>query len=103
MIYTIKIDDSSPTGKRIINDLRKHSKVVKFEKTTNAADKEEGYVSDEFESNVKENIFTYSKDTGIVGFIPDGYVTGEEFFLGIKKELKKRCIENGLLQQNCSE
>lgn len=64
MIHTIKIDDSSPTCKRIINDLRKHPKVVKFEET----------------------VFT--------GDVSDGYLTGEEFFAGIKKELNKRSLEN---------
>jgi hypothetical protein len=27
MIHALKIDDNSPTGKRIIDELRKHSKV----------------------------------------------------------------------------
>lgn len=104
MIYTIKIDDSTPTGKRLINDLRKHPKVVKFEKTVLTGGVTEGYITEvEFDSKVKENKNTYSNDTGIIGVIPEGYVTGDEFFSGIKKELKKRCIKNGLLQQNCSE
>ena len=73
MIHTIKIDDKSPTGKRLINELRKHNKVVKFE------------------------------DPFIKGVIPEGYITGDEFFTGIKEELRKRAMENGLLQQNRSE
>ena len=73
MIHTIKTDDKTPTGKRLINELRKHNKEVKF-----------------------ENPF-------IKGAIPEVYMTGDEFFTGIKEELKKRCQENGLLQQNRSE
>ena len=73
MIHTIKIDDKTPTGKRLITELRKHNKEVKFE------------------------------DPFIEGVIPEGYMTGDEFFTGIKEELKKRCQENGLLQQNRSE
>ena len=55
MIHIIKIDDSSPTGKRIINDLRKHPKVVKFEKT------------------------------GLTGDVPEGYLTGKSFFRELRK------------------
>jgi hypothetical protein len=73
MIHTIKIDDNTPTGKRLINELRRHSNVVVFE------------------------------NPSIAGAIPEGYMTGDEFFSGIKEELKKRSQENGLLQQNCSE
>jgi len=31
MIHTIKIDDKTPTGKRLITELRKHNKEVKLE------------------------------------------------------------------------
>ena len=33
MIHTVKIDDSIPSGKRIIKDLRRFRKAVKFENT----------------------------------------------------------------------
>jgi len=49
MIHTVKIDDKTPTGKRLINELRKHSKVVEFE------------------------------NPDVTGIIPEGYVTGDEF------------------------
>jgi len=67
MMHTVKINDNTPTGKRVINDLRKYTKTVKF-------------------VNPIAN-----------GTVPEGYMTGDEFFGGIKKELKKRCLENGLL------
>ena len=73
MIHSIKIDDNTPTGKRLITVLRKHNKVVNFEVPF------------------------------IEGVIPEVYMTGDEFFTGIKEELRKRAQENGLLQQNRSE
>ncbi len=67
MIHTVKINDDTPIGKRILTDLRMQPLVVKFESST------------------------------ISSTPPEGYMTGDEFFLGIKTELKKRCKENGLL------
>jgi len=67
MIHTVKINDNSPTGKRIINDLRRYRIAVEFE------------------------------NPALNGVPPEGYITGEDFFSGIKKELKKRCLKNGLL------
>ena len=73
MIHTIKIDDKTPTGKRLINELRKYNKKVTFEHAS------------------------------LAGATPEEYMTGDEFFTGIKEELRKRSQENGLLQQNCTE
>ena len=67
MMHTVKINDNTATGKQVINDLRKHTKTVKFVNPV------------------------------VDGNVPEGYMTGDEFFEGIKKELKKRCLENGLL------
>ena len=64
MIHTIKIDDKTPTGKRLIDELRKYRKVVVLEKPSQA----EG--------------------------TPEGYMTRDEFFLGIKEELKKITPQN---------
>ena len=67
MIHTVKIDDKTPTGKRLINELRKHSKVVDFENPAVTGIIPEGYVTgDEFESKVKENINSYCKNNGII-------------------------------------
>jgi len=68
MIHTVQINDETPIGKRILNDLRKHQNEVVF-------------------NNKAE-----------INLPPEGYMTGDEFFSGIKKELMKRCQENGLLQ-----
>jgi hypothetical protein len=73
MIYTLKIDDNTPIGKRLIHELRKYHNEVTFE------------------------------NPSLTGEAPEGYMTGDVFFSGIKEELKKRSQENGLLQQNCSE
>jgi len=67
MTYTVKIDGSTPTGKKIIKDLRRHPKTVKFENPV---------------------------ETGIV---PEGYMTGNEFWGSVKEELKTYYNQNGLL------
>jgi len=65
MIHTVRIDDKTPTGKKILNELRKYSKVVTFE------------------------------DPNVTGVIPEGYVTGEEFRKTVKENLRKKFTEDG--------
>jgi hypothetical protein len=49
MIQTVKINDETTAGKRIINDLRKHPKEVFFENTVPSGKIREGYFTlDEF-------------------------------------------------------
>jgi len=67
MIHTVKIDDTTRNGKKIINDLRRYRKGVVFENPA---------------------------DTGIV---PEGYVTSEEFRKKVKENLVKKFSENGNL------
>jgi hypothetical protein len=67
MTYNVKIDGSTPTGKKIIKDLRRHPKTVKFENPA---------------------------ETGVV---PEGYMTGEEFWDLAKKDLDNICKKHGLL------
>lgn len=67
MIYTVKIDDKTPTGKRIINDLRKHKNVVEFE------------------------------NPAVTGVIPEGYVTGDEFARQVKENLRMKFAQDGNL------
>ena len=67
MIHTVKIDDTTRNGKKIINDLRRYRKGVVFENPA---------------------------DTGIV---PEGYVTSEEFRKKVKENLEKKFSENGNL------
>ena len=67
MIHTVKIDDSTRNGKKIITDLRRYRKGVEFENPA---------------------------ETGIV---PEGYVTSEEFRKTVKENLLKKFSENGNL------
>jgi len=106
MIHTIKIDDKTPTGKRLIKELRKHHKIVVFENPAETRIVPEGYLTgDEFKNQVKDELSKYNNEVVFEkpSEVPEGYMTGDEFFSGIKEELKKRSQENGLLQQNCSE
>ena len=67
MIHTVKIDDSTRNGKKIITDLSRYRKGVEFENPA---------------------------ETGIV---PEGYVTSEEFRKTVKENLLKKFSENGNL------
>ena len=67
MIHTIKIDDNTPNGKRIIEELRNNYKDVEF-----------------VESNVSEPV-------------PDGYMTGQEFRTKVKSKIHNHYKENGLI------
>ena len=67
MIHTVKIDDTTRNGKKIINDLRRYRKGVVFENPS---------------------------ETGIV---PEGYMTSDEFSDRSKKDLDEICRKHGLL------
>jgi hypothetical protein len=67
MIHTVKIDDTTRNGKKIITDLRRYRKGVVFENPA---------------------------QTGIV---PEGYVTSEKFRKTVKENLLKKFTENGNL------
>ncbi len=67
MIHTIKIDDNSPSGKKLIEELRRHPKSVEFENQTTNGDMPEGYVTgDEFVKRGKERILKYYKENGLL-------------------------------------
>lgn len=67
MIHTVKINDSLPSGKPIINDLRRHRKAVEFENPATS------------------------------GVVPEGYMTGEEFWGKMDTKIDNLCKEHGLL------
>jgi hypothetical protein len=67
MIHIVKINDSLPSGKKLVEELRKHPKSVEFENQT------------------------------IDGVVPEGYLNGEEFVERGKKKILKYYKENGLL------
>jgi len=67
MIHTIKVDDSSTTGKKLIKDLRRFRKVVKFENPAITGIPPEGYLTgDEFENSLKEEIHQYYNENGLL-------------------------------------
>jgi hypothetical protein len=68
MIHTVKIDDTTRNGKKIINDLRRYRKGVEFE------------------------------NPAVTGVVPEGYVTSEEFRKTVKENLLKKFSEDGNLQ-----
>lgn len=67
MIHTVKIDDTTRNGKKILTDLRRYRKGIEFE------------------------------NPAVTGNIPEGYVTGEEFRRIVKENLMKKFAENGNL------
>jgi len=67
MIHTVKIDDTTRNGKKIITDLRRYRKGVVFE------------------------------DPAESGVIPEGYMTSDEFRDRSKKDLDEICRKHGLL------
>ena len=67
MIHTVKIDDTTRNGKKIITDLRRYRKGVEFE---NPAE---------------------------TGMVPEGYMTSDEFSDRSKKDLDEFCRKHGLL------
>ena len=66
MIYTVKINDSFPSGKRLLEELRRHRKAVEFENPTKN------------------------------GVIPEGYMTVDEFEKQAIKMVHKLCDEHGI-------
>lgn len=68
MIHTIKIDDNTRNGKKIISDLRRYRKGVEFE------------------------------NPAVTGIVPEGYMTAEEFEKETTKIIIDRCKEYGVFQ-----
>lgn len=67
MIHTIKIDDNTPNGKRIIEELRKNYKDVEFVESNVSAPAPDGYMtSDDFWKNSKRNLDEIYKKHGLL-------------------------------------
>jgi len=67
MILTVKINDSIPSGKRLIEELGSHPKAVEFENQTTIGDIPDGYVTgEEFVKRGKEKILNYYKKNGLL-------------------------------------
>jgi hypothetical protein len=67
MIHTVKIDDTTRNGKKILNDLRRYKTGVEFENPAKT------------------------------GIVPEGYMTSEEFRIESKKDLDEICKKHGVL------
>ena len=67
MKHTIKIDDTTRNGKKILNDLRHYRKGVEFENPAGT------------------------------GIVPEGYMTSEEFRKSAMDKVKKFCDDNGII------
>ena len=66
MIHNLKIDDSKSTGKRLINELKKHKKTVVFEHSALSGETPEGYMTlEEFRVKAKESARKILNDNGI--------------------------------------
>ena len=67
MIYTVKINDSLPSGKKLLEELRKHPKSVEIENQTLNDIVPKGYLTgDEFVERGKEKILKYYKENGLL-------------------------------------
>ncbi len=68
MIHSIRINDSTPSGKRLINELHRQPKAVEFE------------------------------NPALTGSVPEGYKTSDEFWLKMDEKIDNICKDHGLLQ-----
>jgi hypothetical protein len=68
MIHTVKIDDSTRTGKKLLSDLNRARKGVEFD------------------------------NPAISGIIPEGYVSVDVFFDNVEKKLIEQLESNGYIK-----
>ena len=68
MIHTVRIDDTTPKGKKILSELRLIRKGVEFD------------------------------NPAISGIVPVGYVPIDEFFDNVERRITKHYEENDLLK-----
>ena len=67
MIHTIRIDDNTRNGKKLMSEIQRYKKGIEFVNPAISGIVPEGYVTgDEFEMKVKENIQVYCKNHGII-------------------------------------
>ncbi len=67
MIHTVRIDDSTRNGKRMVKELSKYRKGIEFD------------------------------NPAVSGVVPEGYMTSEEFRKRTLDHINKLCKENGIL------
>jgi hypothetical protein len=67
MIHTVKINDNTPNGKRIIDELRSNYQDVEFVSSVVNSNVPEGYITgDEFRKNVKSRIYKHYQENGLI-------------------------------------
>ena len=67
MIHTVKINDNTPNGKRIVEELRNNYNDVEFVDSTVNSSVPEGYMTgDEFRKNVKSKIHKHYQENGLI-------------------------------------
>ncbi len=67
MIHIVKINDNTPNGKRIVEELRNNYKDVEFVDSTVNSNVPEGYLTgDQFRKNVKSKIHKHYQENGLV-------------------------------------
>lgn len=67
MIYTVRINENTPNGKRIVEELRNNYKDVEFVDSTVNSVIPEGYMTgDEFRKNVKSRIYKHYQENGLI-------------------------------------
>jgi len=94
MIHTVKIDDTTRNGKKILADLRRYRKGVEFENPALTGVIPEGYVtSEEFRKIAKEKVQKFYDDMVV---IPEGYMTAEEFGVESRKDLDEISKKHGI-------
>lgn len=67
MIHTVKINDNTPNGKRIIDELRSNYQDVEFVSSVVNSNVPEGYITgDELRKNVKSRIYKHYQENGLI-------------------------------------
>ncbi len=68
MIHTVRIDDTTRNGKKLVANLRRYRKGVEFE------------------------------NPALTGITPEGYMTADEFVKESTKDIIELCKKHGILQ-----
>jgi len=67
MIHTVRIDDATPGGKKILSELHRIRKGVEFDNPAISGSVPEGYVPiDEFFDNVEQRIIKHYKENDLL-------------------------------------
>lgn len=67
MIHTVKIDDSTRNGKKMVKELSKYRKGIEFENPAISGEIPEGYMtSEEFRKNTREHLDNIFRENGLL-------------------------------------